>query len=356
MADRYNIFSLGRFGLSLSGRAEDHDYIGNYEFKNGRVHRVNTPYGYITMGVFIPYERDYHENNRNHASYYAYGLSVQGSEVKNPDPYLYGSKEFYSLRGVNLYDFSARTYAPDIARFMQPDPLATENHGVSPYTYCNGDPINNIDPTGCNPVYNTQGYLIGITDTGLQGEPIIVEDNGTDLVDYRKMTWDEIQSLNLGVDGLVNEEAKSRYEASVAGLPDRPDWDGYITLEEANKWYREGNGEPLYADLQKVDLSGLLSLGEKDVGKSYIVNLFIGSGSLTDALVYGTITLKRYPDHGVRAYDDRYDFDIKKSIKPNVMMRNALTVIGEWIAGSGTPYSIQFYGTAKLNPIFPWTK
>ena len=191
-------------------------------------------------------------NNRNHASYYAYGLPVQESEVKDTDPYLYSGKEFYSLRGVNLYDFNARTYAPDIARFMQPDPLATENHGVSPYTYCNGDPINNIDPTGCNPVYNTQGYLIGITDTGLQGEPIIVEDNGTDLVDYRKMTWDEIQSLNLGVDGLVNEEAKSRYEASVAGLPDRPDQDGYITLEEANKWYREGNGEPLYADLESV--------------------------------------------------------------------------------------------------------
>ncbi len=347
---------LTTYAIQQPCRAEDHDYIGNYEFKNGRVHRVNTPYGYMAMGMFFTYLRDYQGNNRNHADYYAYGLPVQGSEVKDPDPYLYGGKEFYSLRGVNLYDFSARTYAPDIARFMQPDPLATENHGVSPYTYCNGDPINNIDPTGCNPVYNTQGYLIGITDTGLQGEPIIVEDNGTDLVDYRKMTWDEIQSLNLGVDGLVNEEAKSRYEASVAGLPDRPDWDGYITLEEANKWYREGNGEPLYADLQKVDLSGLLSLGEKDVGKSYIVNLFIGSGSLTDALVYGTITLKRYPDHGVRAYDDRYDFDIKKSIKPNVMMRNALTVIGEWIAGSGTPYSIQFYGTAKLNPIFPWTK
>ena len=92
--------------------------------------------------------RDYQGNNRNHASFYAYGLPVQGSEVKDPDPYLYGSKEFYSLKGVNLYDFNARTYAPDIARFMQPDPLATENHGVSPYIYCNGDPINFIDPTG----------------------------------------------------------------------------------------------------------------------------------------------------------------------------------------------------------------
>ena len=91
-------------------------------------------------------------NNRNHASYYAYGLPVQESEVKDTDPYLYSGKEFYSLRGVNLYDFQARTYAPDIARFLQPDPLATENHGVSPYTYCNGDPINNIDPDGKLPL------------------------------------------------------------------------------------------------------------------------------------------------------------------------------------------------------------
>ena len=139
---------LTTYAIQEPCRAEDHDYIGNYEFKNGRVHRVNTPYGYIAMGGFFTYLRDYQGNNRNHASYYAYGLPVQGSEVKDPDPYLYGGKEFYSLKVVNLYDFNARTYAPDIARFMQPDPLATENMGVSPYTYCNGDPINNIDPDG----------------------------------------------------------------------------------------------------------------------------------------------------------------------------------------------------------------
>ncbi len=72
------------------------------EFKDGRVHRVNTPYGYMAMGMFFTYLRDYQGNNRNHADYYAYGLPVQGSEVKDPDPYLYGGKEFYSLRGVNL--------------------------------------------------------------------------------------------------------------------------------------------------------------------------------------------------------------------------------------------------------------
>ena len=139
---------LTTYAIQQPCRSEDHDYIGNYEFKNGRVHRVNTPYGYMAMGMFFTYLRDYQGNNRNHASYYAYGLPVQGSEVKDPDPYLYSGKEFYSLKGVNLYDFNARTYAPDIARFMQPDPLATENHGVSPYIYCNSDPINFIDPTG----------------------------------------------------------------------------------------------------------------------------------------------------------------------------------------------------------------
>ena len=140
--------TLTTYAIQQPCRSEDHDYIGNYEFKNGRVHRVNTPYGYMAMGMFFTYLRDYQGNNRNHASYYAYGLPVQGSEVKDPDPYLYSGKEFYSLKGVNLYDFNARTYAPDIARFMQPDPLADDYHWLSPYSYCAGDPINRVDRDG----------------------------------------------------------------------------------------------------------------------------------------------------------------------------------------------------------------
>lgn len=64
----------------------------------------------------------------------------------------------------------------------------------------------------------------------------------------------------------------------------------------------------------------------------------------------------RYPDHGVRAFDDLYDFDIKDSYYPWTMFRNFLTIIGSMYAGNGTPFPIQFYGTAKLTPIWPWTK
>ena len=146
------IFSLPSVGAlpdpdrTVSAR----EYIGAYEFTDGQITRINTPYGYYADDVFTPYQRDYQGNNRNHASYYAYGLPVQESEVGDPDPYLYGGKEFYSLKGVNLYDFNARTYAADIARFMQPDPKAGDYHWLSPYAYCGGDPINFIDPTGCS--------------------------------------------------------------------------------------------------------------------------------------------------------------------------------------------------------------
>ena len=72
-------------------------------------------------------------------------------------------------------------------------------------------------------------------------------------------------------------------------FPNRPDWDGYLTLSEANDWYRNGNGESLYADLSKINLSRLLSLGELFVNQEKVVNLFFASITINDALVYGTV-------------------------------------------------------------------
>ncbi len=117
---------------------------------------------------------DYQGTHRNNASYYAYGLPVQGSEVKDCDSnkaknpqinaevhnsyffdYKYvsaGRTSRASLQsgGANLYVFNVRAYAPDIARFMQPDPNADDYHWLSPYAYCGGDPINRVDPDGCD--------------------------------------------------------------------------------------------------------------------------------------------------------------------------------------------------------------
>ncbi len=56
------------------------------------------------------------------------GLSGRGSGNR----YRYGGKELTTLKGLNLYDFAARTYAPDLGRFMQPDPSTHDYHWLSP--------------------------------------------------------------------------------------------------------------------------------------------------------------------------------------------------------------------------------
>jgi RHS repeat-associated protein len=63
-------------------------------------------------------------------------------------PYKYTGKELDMQHGLNLYDFSARTYDPAIGRFTTMDPLAEKYYSISPYAYCLNNPVRNIDPDG----------------------------------------------------------------------------------------------------------------------------------------------------------------------------------------------------------------
>ena len=119
----------------------------------------------------------------------------------------------------------------------------------------------------------------------LQGEAIIMNKSNF----KQDMSHEEALSHSLGYNGLADEEARSNYLESYTSLKDRPDYDGYLTLEEANKWYREGKGQPLFTSLAKIDLSGIYSLGEKYVREIKSFNLLLHSGSLNDGLVYGTL-------------------------------------------------------------------
>ena len=50
--------------------------------------------------------------------------------------------------GLDLYDFHARWYDPELCQFTTMDPLCENYYDISPFAYCAGDPVNNIDPTG----------------------------------------------------------------------------------------------------------------------------------------------------------------------------------------------------------------
>ncbi len=124
-----------------------------------------------------------------------------------------------------------------------------------------------------------------------------------------------------------------------------------LTLDEANEWYRNGNGKSLFINMNSIDLSMLYSLGDDYVGKTYSFNLqMLGS---RDGLVYGHLKFKRYPNDACRAFQDTYDFDMHSGITS--IPRNIATVFGSLYAGKGTSYKINFYGLQTLKKAW-WVK
>ncbi len=242
--------------------------------------------------------------------------------------------------GVDYTDFGARFYSPRVRRWLTPDPLSEKYYGTSPYAYCNGNPINFVDPDGRRPIYNAHGELVGVTESGLQGDPVFI----TDYTEYHTMTDDQAEAMNEGAD-VLDEDAFAIFVKSYNTLRERPDWDGYITLSEANEWYRNGNGADLFADLSKIDFSRLSPL---EVGEERNISLFSESKKIMDMLVYGSIKIVGYPNNQIRAYSDTYDFDMHPSSSLRTKTRNSITKIGSIIAGKGEKYYINFYGFKRL--------
>ena len=116
--------------------------------------------GYIDMSGRLPlyhfYTHDYQGNirvtedmsglNVERYDYYPYGaLFGEKSPSQN---YLYGGKEWERSYGMNHYDFHARWMNPLTTRFTTQDPLQLDFAELSSYSYCAGNPILYIDPTG----------------------------------------------------------------------------------------------------------------------------------------------------------------------------------------------------------------
>ena len=76
------------------------------------------------------------------------GIHAVQNFGRDEQPYLYNGKEFIEAHGLNEYDSQARMYYATIMRTTTMDPLAEVNYAVSPYAWCNNDPINKFDPDG----------------------------------------------------------------------------------------------------------------------------------------------------------------------------------------------------------------
>lgn len=134
------------------------DYLGNKIYENGELKTILVDGGYYDCEKekYFFYLTDHLGNNRvvadedgnivetNH--YYPFGETFAENTKQDVQPYKYNGKELN--KDLNLYDYSARHYAPSIGRFTTMDPLAEKYYNISPYAYVANNPLKFIDPTG----------------------------------------------------------------------------------------------------------------------------------------------------------------------------------------------------------------
>ena len=240
----------------------------------------------------------------------------------------------------------SRPVTDNIRKWLSVDPLADKYPNISPYAYCNWNPVKYVDPDGMRPVYDLDGNLLGTDENGLQGNPIIMDSK----LFTQGMEKDVAEGFDVGVE-FLNKENRNSMQENYNGLSNRPDWDGQLNLSEANNWYQNGNGNPLYVDAAKVDLSPLSKSDFSAIGSSKHVNFLDPKNlNIQTGLVYGTIQVTLIDNGGtVRIGNkngllDIYDFDMQRGRG----FRNIATQIGSMVAGKGTPFNIYYYGQGKV--------
>ncbi|MDL2303531.1 RHS repeat-associated core domain-containing protein [Dysgonomonas sp. OttesenSCG-928-D17] len=254
------------------------DYVGNKVYENNVLKRIIVDGGYIEGGVYYFYLTDHLGNNRivanqsgtiiqkNH--YYPFGMTFAESTDQNKQPYKYNNKELDNMHGLNLYDYSARYMEPALGRFTTVDPLAEKYYSISPYAYCNNNPIKYIDPTGMSYTYNWNTGEYEYTDGGGNTKTVSQEEaiRNSGSKHYDLTTESGIKSLKkeLTVGGLIDRASEALLSLfAIIENKVTPDGENYTTYTARN--YQNSGPDYLGGTLSGALPNGLLFLTNTEI-------------------------------------------------------------------------------------------
>lgn len=147
-------------------RSYNGEYVYEYssQIKKLELVRLGLPNGYISFPasnhVYHFYVKDHLGNNRyvinadtkkveQTSDYYPFGSLYNENSNENAQRWRFGGKEVN--RSFDIYDFLARWYDPTLGRFTTIDPMTEKYVGISPYLYCENNPIRKTDADGKEP-------------------------------------------------------------------------------------------------------------------------------------------------------------------------------------------------------------
>ena len=297
------------------------DYMGSLVVRNGKpaVYRFNGGYcsfdGQGNVDGFHYYIQDYQGNVRMVVNtgtdaveqvlhYYPYGgLMGDISTSQGLQPYMYSGKELDRTYGLDLYDFHARQQDPVIGRFTSPDPKAEDYYHVSPYAYCAGDPVNNVDPTGMTIVADSLAQIAMINSLPENERTLLHFDNNGNLTVNQAEKPSEVLA-----DILKLVESNTIYNLYVSatdmnGTPFRNDQSNYYkgytqTPTDPNYPSQEGNVHVYMSSLLKgIELP--LNFGHEVLSHALFYEMGLPFGHDYE---YQPIK-KFYKDEGVWGYE-----------------------------------------------------
>ncbi|MBP6871378.1 MAG: RHS repeat-associated core domain-containing protein [Bacteroidales bacterium] len=218
--------------------------------------------------------------------YYPFGMEIP--VYGNSDNQLkYNGKELQTEAGLEWYDYGARFYDPVLGRWHSVDPMADERSWVSPYNFCQNNPLIRVDPIGAldNPIYDWGGNFLGTDDKGLQGEAIIM--NKSDFT--QGMSHDNAMSAgftldNMSIDNALNFANNGNFNNFLDhynSLSSRPDYNGIVTREDGISWAKLNPGaldnptpdNMLYIDASKLDFGNISTSDFQNINESTPINL-----------------------------------------------------------------------------------